>query len=96
MGFKKKKIITSWYIDAPSLLLCTLTLTRQIHPIKPTLKGGPQAHDSKKNKVSTLRSFLGLAVKERAQHSFLQSYSWLSLLKLKRGIGLILLIRGYL
>ncbi|KAK6923541.1 hypothetical protein RJ641_011845 [Dillenia turbinata] len=46
-----------------------------IHQIEPTLKGGPQARGSTKEKVSALRNFLGLAVKERARHSFLHSYS---------------------
>lgn len=62
--------------DAPSLLLCTLTFTWRIHPIEPTLKGEPQAWGSTKDKVSTLRNFLGLAVKERKRHSFLLSYKY--------------------
>ena len=59
--------------DAPSLLLCTLTFTWRIHPIEPTLKGGPQAWGSTKHKVSTLINFLGLVVKERDRHSFVLS-----------------------
>ncbi|KAK2995402.1 hypothetical protein RJ640_029034 [Escallonia rubra] len=46
-----------------------------IHPIEATLKGGPQARGSTKEKVSALRKVLALAVKERARHSIQNEYS---------------------
>lgn len=52
---------------------------------------------STKQKVSALRNFLGLAVKERARHSFLHSFIFIAeSTKSKRGTSLIVVIIGHL
>jgi hypothetical protein len=66
-------ILAAMYVD--------LALTDSSNPIEPTLKGGPQARGSTKEKVSANINFLGLAVKERARLSFLQKSEGMSLLK---------------